>query len=231
MPQRSAYNPFYVPEPAPHAGRPRITFSWREALHIGGAILILTACLAIVLKDGFGNPFTLKGSLADSLPSASTFLASLLAIGSGFVLHELAHKLVAQRYGHWAEFRAQFSGLLVSLLIALGIGFLAAAPGAVVIQGSVTRRENGIISLVGPGTNLLIGVLAFPFTQAVDPHQPFPDAMRLVATANGGLCLLNLLPFGQLDGRKVLRWSGLAYGIALALCLAFLALLFVRGVV
>lgn len=221
---RPAYNPFLVPQPPLHVGKPRITFSWQEALHIGGAILILTACLAVVLDSGFGNQVR-------RVPPIRTILASLLAIGSGFVLHELAHKIVAQRYGHWAEFRAQFSGLVISLLVALGVGFLAAAPGAVVIQGAVTRRENGIISLVGPGTNLLIGVLAFPFTQVVDPHRPFPEAMALVATANGGLCLLNLLPFGQLDGRKVLRWSGVAYAIALLLCLAFLALLFIQGVV
>jgi Zn-dependent protease len=220
-----------VPQPLPHAGRPRITFSLQEVLHIGGAIAILTVCLAVVLKDGFATPFTWKGSLADSLPSPWEFLASLLAIGSGFVLHELAHKVVAQRYGHWAEFRAQFAGLLMSLVIALGIGFLAAAPGAVVIQGQVTRRENGLISLVGPGTNLLIGVLAFPFTQVADPDAALPRMMALVATANGGLCLLNLLPFGQLDGRKVLRWSKVAYSVALALCAAFLVLLYTRGVV
>jgi Zn-dependent protease len=222
---RPAYNPFYVPQPPPHAGRPRITFSAQELLHIGGAIAILTVCLAFVLHDKFGNPYTFG-----TLPPLSLFLASLLAIGSGFVLHELAHKVVAQRYGHWAEFRAQFFGLLMSLLLALGIGFLAAAPGAVVIQGAVTRRENGLISLVGPGTNLLIGLLAFPFTQAVNPDATLPRMMALVATVNGGLCLLNLLPLGQLDGRKVLRWSKTAYGISLALCVGFLVLLYTQGV-
>lgn len=220
---RAAYNPFYVPQPAARTGRPRITFSWEEALHISGAIVLLTACLAVVIDSGFGQPVR-------RVPPVQTILASLLAIGSGFVLHELAHKIVAQRYGHWAEFRAHFTGLLVSLLLALGAGFLAAAPGAVVIQGQVTRRENGLISLVGPGTNLAIGALAFPFTQVANPSAPLPQAMALVATANGGLCLLNLLPFGQLDGRKVLRWSRTAYALALALSLAFLVLLFVRGV-
>jgi Zn-dependent protease len=223
---RSAYNPFYVTQPAPHAGKPRITFSLQELLHIGGAIAILTVCLAFVLQDGFGTPYAFG-----RLPPLSLFLASLLAIGSGFVLHELAHKVVAQRYGHWAEFRAQFFSLAMSLLLALGVGFLAAAPGAVVIQGSVTRKENGLISLVGPGTNLLIGAAAFPFTQVADPDALLPHMMSLVATVNGGLCLLNLLPFGQLDGRKVLRWSKAAYAIALTLCIGFLVLLFTRGVV
>jgi Zn-dependent protease len=223
---RPAYNPFYVPQPKPHAGRPRITFSLQEVLHIAGAIAILTVCLALVLKDGLGNPYRF-----DNLPSPALLLDSLMAIGSGFVLHELAHKIVAQRYGHWAEFRAQFTGLIISLLLAMGIGVLAAAPGAVVIQGQVTRRENGIISLVGPGTNLLIGAIAFPFALAVNPDAPLPRMMALVATANGGLCLLNLLPFGQLDGRKVLRWSKVAYGIALTLCITFLVLLYTQGVV
>jgi Zn-dependent protease len=157
-------------------------------------------------------------------------LASFLAVGSGFVLHELAHKVVAQRYGHWAEFRAQFTNLVLSLLLAAGTGFLFAAPGAVIIQGSVTRRENGLISLVGPGMNFLIAAATFPFTQVVDPSRPLPHTMAIVAIANAFLCLFNLLPFGPLDGRKVLRWNAFAYTAALLLAIGFIVLLYVRGV-
>jgi len=221
---RSAYNPFYVPTPAEHTGRPRIAFSGAELLHLLGAVLILTLCFAFAQErsDPLATGFR--------FPKAIDLLASFLAVGSGFVLHELAHKVVAQRYGHWAEFRAQFMTLLMSLALAVGAGFLIAAPGAVVIQGNVTRRENGLISLVGPGTNLLIAAATLPFAMAVDDSRPLPHTMGIVCIANAFLCLFNLLPLGPLDGRKVLRWSGLAYAAALVAALGFLGALILLGV-
>jgi Zn-dependent protease len=223
---RQAYNPFYVPQPDQHAGRPRITFSRDEVLHLAGAVAILTLCFAFAQQKGV--------SLAPGgfrFPPAIDLLASFLAVGSGFVLHELAHKVVAQRYGHWAEFRAQFMTLLVSLALAVGAGFLVAAPGAVVIQGNVTRKENGLISLVGPGTNLVIGLATFPFALAVDTSRPLPHVMGTVCFANAILCLFNLIPLGPLDGRKVLRWNAWAYCAVVACALGLLGLLFVRGVI
>jgi Zn-dependent protease len=221
---RPGYNPFYVPVPPPHAGRPRITFSRQEVVHLAGAVTILTFCFAFVREGGIGAGT--RGLRLDPLD----LLASFLAVGSGFVLHELAHKVVAQRYGHWAEFRAQFLNLLFSLLLAAGTGFLFAAPGAVLIQGNVTRRENGLISLVGPAMNLLIAAATFPFTQTLNPGEPLPRVMAIVATANAALCVFNLLPFGPLDGRKVLAWSKVAYTLALAAGIGFLVLLYVRGI-
>ncbi|MCD6387605.1 MAG: hypothetical protein J7L30_04715, partial [Methanophagales archaeon] len=47
---------------------------------------------------------------------ALTFLISALTVGLGFVLHELAHKIVAQRYGSWSEFRAEPLMLLFAIL-------------------------------------------------------------------------------------------------------------------
>ena len=226
MSLRDSYNPFYVPQPAPHAGKPRITFSRDEVVHLVGAVVILTLCFA------FSRAGPAGGSLLQHLrlPPTIDLVAGFFAIGSGFVLHELAHKVVAQRFGHWAEFRAQFVNLFLSLALALGTGILFAAPGAVVIQGNVTRRENGLISLVGPGMNLAIALGTFPFTQVVDPCQPLPRVMATVSLVNAFLCVFNLLPFGPLDGRKVLRWSPLAYSAALAAALGVVVLLYLRGV-
>src|SRR3989338_10100919 len=87
----------------------------------------------------------------------SQFAVMLVAVGTGFILHELAHKYVAIHYGAHAEFRAWREGLL--LAIGLGIftngAFVFAAPGAVYVFGrSITVKQNGIISLAGPVTNL-----------------------------------------------------------------------------
>src|SRR3989344_6802378 len=86
-------------------------------------------------------------------------LVMLVAVGSGFILHELAHKYVAIHYGAHAEFRAWREGLLLAIGLAVFTNgaFVFAAPGAVYVFGNrITVRENGIISLAGPVTNLLI---------------------------------------------------------------------------
>lgn len=201
-------------------GPPRVRFGATEFLHLAGAVLILTLCFAYA-QDRFAWP-------GHVLPNPVVLVGSALAVGTGFILHELAHKVVAQRYGHWAEFRAQFLNLLGSLALALLTGIVIAAPGAVLIRGRVTPRENGLISLVGPGANFLIALLVWPFTWVANVDAPVPQALRMVTFANALLCVFNLIPLGPLDGKKVLRWSALAFaGAAMAGVGLLLAVLFV----
>ena len=87
------------------------------------------------------------------------FLVSLFTAGLGFLFHELAHKFAAQKYGCVAEFRAFDQMLYVAVGLAVAIGFIFAAPGAVMIHGQVTRKENGIISLAGPLTNYVLAMV------------------------------------------------------------------------
>jgi len=35
------------------------------------------------------------------------FVVSAITVGISFIFHELAHKFFAQKYGAWAEFRAE----------------------------------------------------------------------------------------------------------------------------
>ena len=47
-----------------------------------------------------------------ALISSPTFLVgALLIFGSAFILHELAHKFMAQRLGYWAEFKINQQGI------------------------------------------------------------------------------------------------------------------------
>ena len=83
----------------------------------------------------------------------------MIGVGLGFILHELAHKFAALHYGYWAEFQIWMPGLFISLISSF-FGFIFAAPGAVVIYGnSMSKKVNGIISIVGPITNILIAVI------------------------------------------------------------------------
>ncbi len=78
-------------------------------------------------------------------------IVSLFTVGIGFILHEMAHKFTAMRYGYWAEFRKDNLMLLVAVVMAALVGVVFAAPGATVIYGAyITREQNGKISAAGP---------------------------------------------------------------------------------
>ena len=217
-----AYNPFYE-EDLHHAGPPRLAFSRTELLHLAIAAVALTFGFALISaerSEAWGGYMPIL--------TWDIVLIAFVGVGTGFVLHELAHKVLAQRYGHWAEFRAQFTGLGLTVLIAAMTRFLFAAPGAVLIQGRVTLRENGLISLAGPGTNFVIAGLALggyfaglasSDSWGADANEFLPSLLFGVAKINAILALFNLIPLGPLDGRKVVRWSPLVYALALGLAI------------
>jgi Zn-dependent protease len=210
-----SYNPFYE-APLHNAGRPRVSFSRTEVLHLLAAVV--TLAVSFVLLQAHGNFVR-----AFAHPDLIALLTSVLGVSLGFILHELAHKVVAQRYGHWAEFRASATLLGFTLLMALFAPFLVAAPGAVMIQGQVTRRENGIISLVGPGTNILIVALTYPLAWSTNVEAAMPRVFGGIAAISSILAVFNLVPLGPLDGRKVWAWSKLAYLATLALAVVLAA--------
>ncbi|MDD1720985.1 MAG: peptidase M50 [Euryarchaeota archaeon] len=154
---------------------------------------------------------------------ALTLSIPLLVVGSGFVLHELLHKLTAQRFGFWSEFRANYATLALSVLFAYVTHIVFAAPGATMIYGpTITKRQNGIISAAGPLLNLGLGGIYLLLT----PLGGFLSSIGWYGFAiNVWLSAFNLLPIGPLDGRKVLDW-GVPQYIAIA-TVPFLAAIFV----
>ena len=218
-------NPYYEEAPEPSA-KPRISFTGLELMHLAASVLVLTVAFAFVLND-VAEPLSLERFAVPPV----LWVASLLAVSSGFVLHELAHKIVAQRYDHWAEFRGWFRGLIMSLFIAAGFGILFAAPGAVHIWGRVTPKENGIISVVGPGTNFVLALATLPFAWTMDVTHGAGRILAVVCFVNSLLAVFNLLPVWNLDGRKVLAWNKPAYALSMGLALGLHILLYPAGIV
>jgi Zn-dependent protease len=163
------------------------------ALGVAFAIFLNRGLLEDVLA-GFASPGAAGMALA----------LALLTAGLGFLLHELAHKVVAVRFGQIAAFQADYGMLFLTIVSALA-GFLFAAPGAVVHRGRITPRENGLIALAGPVTNL--GLAAVSLALAMGG----PGLLGVIGTQGLFINLLlagfNMIPFGPLDGRKVLSWS------------------------
>ena len=143
------------------------------------------------------------------------FAMSLVTVGVAFVLHELAHKFAAMRYGYWAEFQKDNQMLLVAVVMAALVGVVFAAPGATYVYGNATRTENGRISAAGPVTNLL---LCIPFAALM-----LFGGGGLIALVglvglriNAMIATFNMLPISVLDGRKVLAWNPAVFAVLMA---------------
>ena len=146
-------------------------------------------------------------------PSFGTvFLISAITVGSGFLLHELAHKAVAQHFKCTAVFQSYTAMLWISLLLSL-TGFVFVAPGGVMIQGALTPRKNGLIALAGPVTNMLLAIVFGLLKNLL--------GLGMIggygAMINAWLALFNLIPFGPLDGQKVFAWNKGIYALALVI--------------
>lgn len=191
-------------------------FHGRELFDLAVAWLALGIAFALFFDSFFG--IDLRGVLLSARPDlilspvvVRVFGLSMLTAGVGFLLHELAHKLVAQHFDQVAAFRADYGMLFLAIASAFA-GFLFAAPGAVYHRGRITKRQNGLIALAGPAMNL---VLAVGFAALALFTTGFLGA---IGTFGVGINLLlagfNMLPFGPLDGRTVLSWSVTVFAVA-----------------
>lgn len=235
-------------------GRPRIFFSATEIGHLAASVVVLTLAFALVLGIRKGD-WPPQFDLTDA---GKLLLFSAIVVVPAFILHEIAHKIVAQRKDMWAEFRANPLGLLAGLLVTAGTGFLFAIPGAVQIYGKgreqalfelrearlhgdaqeiafaqmevhAAARDEGVISVVGPILNLVLGYGALLLTPLLPPIRvgdTFGNLLDIVALLNCILAGFNMLPVGPLDGRKVWHWSKLAFFGMWAMIAALALLIF-----
>lgn len=182
-----------------------LQFSKTETKDLSIAIIVITLLFAYLYSNGaFGMMIYL-------IP------ISLVTIGLSFILHELGHKYVAQKYGFFAEFRKWNTGLLIAIITGL-FGFIFLAPGAVYIgsyTGIITDEENGKISIAGPIVNIILAVIFLLIEISLKPFflLSSPLSTYLMITAmigfhiNSFLALFNLLPIPMLDGSKVMKWN------------------------
>ncbi len=182
----------------------RIKTSKTELLHLTIATILVTA-------------------VGLSLSGYRHFSWQFLAIFiSAFLVHELAHKFLAQYYGSWAEFRAQMSGLLITALSALPImPFKFIAPGAVMV-GLSDRNKFGRVALIGPLTNLVMGFSFLLMSLFYSSYSPY---FTIGASFNGWIAMFNLIPFGGLDGQKIFDWNKIVWGVTMAAAMG----LFIMG--
>ena len=175
-----------------------MTFSRTEVRDLSIAWLVLGFCFS------FRYLFTSPQHFA-------TFLAvALIGIGTGFIFHELSHKLAAQMFGYLAEFKLWKMGLAIALasaIISLG-QLLFFAPGAVYISSYARSREEGLIAAAGPLANIILAAV-FHFLSYAGGFLGLIGEWGLII--NLWLAAFNLLPVPPLDGRKVFSWNRRAW--------------------
>lgn len=159
------------------------------------------------------------------LSFVTILLITAFTAGLGVILHELAHRVVARYFGATAHFVANDAMLVLSVLVAFS-GFLFAAPGAVWHSGFLTKRQSGLVAAAGPATNIVLAILflgALVVAQGVTDSPVIVYSLFLGFSINGVLGLFNMLPFGPIDGAKILSWSAPAFAamVAAAALVAF----------
>ncbi len=188
-------------------------FSKTEIAHLTQATLAFTIALAFMFTGG------IMGALSDTDAFVVKAIIGLLTFVPGFLIHEIAHKVQARKYGCWAEFRASPSGLRFGVILAALIGIVFMAPGAVMVAGNTTREQFGKIALAGPVSNVVLWCIGLAFAVTVGGS----SADILIywwMMANGILGALNMLPFGPLDGKKIRTWSRPIFWIWLIICIS-----------
>ncbi len=178
-----------------------IKFSEKELIDLLWAWAAISFAFAVLLGggiQGLGKGFHERLMLA------------AITVGVAFLLHELAHKFVAQKYGYWAEFRRFDFGLILAVILSF-YGFIFAAPGAVMIAGLSTKEQNGKISAAGPLINIILAglfLLLGAFLAAFELFNPLLQSIvGFGVMINGWLALFNMLPIYPLDGSKIISWS------------------------
>jgi Zn-dependent protease len=192
----------------------RIRFSKKEIWHL---------TIATLLVVGVGLSYTgfpSQGHLIDYI----TLIVFVAIFSASFFMHEMAHKLFAQKAGYWAEFRLTLMGAMLTLLSTILTYFKIVSPGAVVVSGVADRQRMGKISIAGPITNVTLSLI-FLSTAVLIPT--YSSIFLLGSAFNSWIALFNLIPYSIFDGQKIFDWNKKAWAFAFGASLALTVLSYV----
>ncbi len=192
-------------------------FSKIEVEHLVQATMAFTLALAFMSVGG------ILGAIGSPAHFVMGGIVYFIAIAPAFVVHELAHKFMARKYGCWAEFRASPGGLRFGIFLAAISGIVFMAPGAVMVAGNTTKPQFGKIALAGPVSNVVLWLFGLSLVLAGMGGNPL---MEMILTpwmwGNAVLGTFNMLPFGPLDGKKIKSWSDSIFWVWMIICVTLI---------
>jgi len=203
----------------------RVIFSQKEVKHISIAALLVVGIgfsiglYATYFPDfaGFGYnwTWTMMGVFA-------------VVMAASFLTHEIAHKVIAQRKGLWAEFRLTTWGAVLTFA-SIFLPFRMIAPGAMMIGGSIPSGEDLVkISIAGPITNLVFSSALLGCAFAL-PSSSFVLMLFFAAYINAFMAVFNLIPFGILDGFKIFSFNKKVWALAFATSVVLVLVTYVQA--
>ena len=106
-------------------------------------------------------------------------------------------------------------GLLLTFLSAVPFfPIKIVMPGSVIIYSGYldNTRNMGIVAAAGPIVNILFSIILLLL--------PASPITRLAIHLNALVAVFNLIPFGVLDGRKIIAWNPVAWLVLMAASIA-----------
>ena len=168
--------------------------------------------------------------LLTGYPPVYAVLIPILAATLVIVPHELAHRAAGRRMGCFARFTLDERGFLITTFLNLVFAAMSVFGilfGAVFFSGYTliscifgrSRSNDGLIALAGPLTNMALGVLTSILVHFVPPFTVPWIILQETASLSVWVAFFNLLPFGPLDGRKVMDWNSTVWATAFVVSL------------
>ena len=176
-----------------------IYLSHKELKHIG---------VAAALVIGIGFSIGLYGNYFGGFYPLWTWdVMAIFAVimTSSFLAHEIAHKIMGQKNGLWAEFRLTTWGSVLTL-VSVFLPFKMISPGAMMLAGQPNGDEIVKISIAGPAINLIFSTTLLGVALAL-PASLFVSMLFFAAYINAFMAVFNLVPFGILDGYKIFSFN------------------------
>lgn len=210
--------------PAAVTGAVEAKSSWSSAI----GRVAWGATFGVALKSMIGGIFV-GLAVGPTTIAFKVFAGSLLfwSILGSIVLHEMGHAWTAEKLGDITPRNSgqltpnplRFTGpigatiLLVTGLMGFPAGGFATNPQQS-FDSPENRKATGLVAVAGPLVNLAIGLLSVGLIVGLKTFAPGLVAMPWIggtlrilvmnAIMNFALMLFNLIPFGPLDGQKVL---------------------------
>jgi Zn-dependent protease len=203
----NSYNYSYVFGQQPVKRQHHVYFSQKEVKHIS---------IASLLVVGIGFSIGLYGNYFGGFQFEWTWVMMVIfavVMTASFLTHEIAHKVIAQRKGLWAEFRLTTWGAVLTFA-SIFLPFRMIAPGAMMIGGSLPSGEDIVkISIAGPITNLVFSSVLLGCTFAPLPSA-YVSLLFFASYINAFMAVFNLVPFGILDGFKIFSFNKELWALA-----------------
>lgn len=161
------------------------------------------------------------------------FVFTTFIVGLSLVAKEMAQKGTSRALESHATYHMWSPGIIISVLSSF-LGVVFAAVGGMRIASEYTERagrwqinlspkQMGIIASIGPLMSLGLGMSMLMLSPLV-PAVLGENLFIIGAEINALLALFSMVPFGPIDGSKVLRWNSVIWLFIAAMSLAVFAL-------